>query len=61
MKKFLFALAMLPLLAFVGCSSDDEVDTPTVDFDYNIELLYGEWRATSVEIAEGVSIDITEP
>lgn len=59
MKKILFALAMLPILAFVGCSSDDDNSTK-VDFDHNIEWLYGEWRATSVE-AGPLSIDLTDP
>lgn len=61
MKKILFALAILPLLAFVGCSSDDDDNTQKVDFAHNIELLYGEWRATSVEIMAGVNIDLTTP
>lgn len=56
MKKYLFALAILPLL-IVACSSDDDV-TSTTDFDHNIQLLYGEWRATSVEV-NGVPIDLT--
>ena len=62
MKKILFALAILPLLAFVSCSSDDDDNkTPSDDFGYNIELLYGEWRATEVKI-EGVDgIDLTDP
>ena len=60
MKKILFALAIVPLLV-IGCSSDDDDNTPIVDFGYNIELLYGEWRATSVEIMEGVSVDLTDP
>ena len=56
MKKILIALAILPLL-IVACSSDD--DTPsTSDFDHKIEILYGEWRATSVEVG-GVPIDLT--
>ena len=58
MKKFLFALAMLPLLAFVSCSSDDDDNTVKVDFDHNIEMLYGQWQATSVEVAE-LEIDLT--
>ncbi|MGV8964042.1 MAG: hypothetical protein ACOH2V_11775 [Candidatus Saccharimonadaceae bacterium] len=58
MKKVLIALAMLPLFAFVGCSNDDD-NTPKVDFDHNIELLYGEWRATSVEGIGEVAIDLT--
>ena len=61
MKKILFALAILPLLAFVGCSSDDDDNIPKVDFAHDIELLYGEWRATSVEIMEGVNVDLTTP
>lgn len=56
MKKILIALAILPLL-IVACSSDDDVTT-IKDFDYSIELLYGEWRATSVEVG-GVPIDLT--
>ena len=62
MKKILFALAMLPLFAFVGCSSDDDDDmTPGgADFDYEIGLLYGEWRATGVELGP-LSIDLTDP
>lgn len=58
MKKFLFALAMLPLLAFVSCSSDDDDNTVKIDFDHNIELLYGQWQATGVEIGDQV-IDLT--
>ena len=61
MKKILFALAILPLLAFVGCSSDDDDNTPKVDFKHNIEMLYGEWRATEVEVLEGLVIDLTAP
>ena len=60
MKKILFALAILPLLAFVGCSSDDDEKTPGNDFDYSIELLYGKWTATSVD-ADGDVIDLTDP
>ena len=61
MKKVLFALAILPLLAFVSCSSDDDekVKTPEIEFDYNIELLYGQWRATSVEGVTEDPIDLT--
>ena len=60
MKKILIALAVLPLLAFVSCSSDDDekVNTPEIDFAHNIELLYGEWRATGVELGE-IVIDLT--
>lgn len=58
MKKFLFALAMLPLLAFVSCSSDDDDNTEKVDFAHNIEMLYGQWRATSVKVGEQ-EIDLT--
>ena len=47
MKKILLALAILPLL-LVACSSDDD-NSSTTDFDYTIDLLYGEWRATSIE------------
>lgn len=62
MKKFLLALAILPILAFVSCSSDDDDNNaPDVDFDYSIELLYGEWRATEVEIADIGDIDLTDP
>ena len=61
MKKILFALAMLPLFAFVGCSSDDDNEkTPGNDFDYSIELLYGKWTATSID-ADGDVIDLTDP
>ena len=60
MKKILFALAIMPLL-IVACSSDDDNSTK-VDFKHNIELLYGEWRATEVEIMEGLPvIDLTTP
>ena len=60
MKKILIALAVLPLLAFVSCSSDDDekINTPEIDFAHNIELLYGEWRATGVELGE-IVIDLT--
>ena len=60
MKKILIALAILPLLAFVACSSDDD-KTPKIDFDHNIELLYGEWRATSVEGIGEEPLDLTNP
>ncbi len=60
MRKILIALAVLPLLAFVSCSNDDDdkVNIPKIDFDHNIELLYGQWRATGVELGELV-IDLT--
>ena len=63
MKKLLFTLAILPLLAFVSCSSNDD-DTPTIpkeSFDHDIELLYGQWRATSVEGVADEAIDLTNP
>lgn len=57
MKKILFAIVLVPLL-FVACSSDD--DTPSnTDFDYPLEMLYGEWRATSIESIG--SQDLTTP
>lgn len=59
MKKILIALAVLPLLAFVSCSSDDDEKVNKPDFEHNIELLYGQWRATGVELGELV-IDLTE-
>ena len=58
MKKILIALAVLPLLAFVSCSSDDDEKVNKPDFEHNIELLYGQWRATGVELGELV-IDLT--
>lgn len=63
MKKILLALAILPILAFVSCSSDDD-DTPNPsrpDFEHDIELLYGQWRATSVEGVAEDAIDLTDP
>ena len=57
--KILIALAVLPLLAFVSCSSDDDEKVNKPDFEHNIELLYGQWRATGVELGELV-IDLTE-
>ena len=60
MKKILFALAIMPLL-IVACSSDDDDKTPAIDFDHNIEMLYGEWRATSIEGVFEEAIDITSP
>ncbi|MDD2474934.1 MAG: hypothetical protein PHI32_03370 [Dysgonamonadaceae bacterium] len=59
MKKILFALAIMPLLV-MGCSSDDVDELPKSEFDHDIELLYGQWRATAVEIMEGVKIDLTD-
>ena len=58
MKKILLALAILPLL-FVGCSSDND-KLSSGDFDYNLEMLYGNWRATGI-VASGVAIDLTTP
>lgn len=59
MKKILFAIALMPLL-FVACSSDDDnKDEPGQDFDYNIELLFGEWRATHIEGKR--AFDLTDP
>lgn len=60
MRKILIALAVLPLLAFISCSSDDDdkVNTPEIDFGHDIELLYGQWRATSVELGDLI-IDLT--
>ena len=60
MKKILFTLAILPFLAFVGCSSDDDDNNSKVDFGHNIELLYGEWRATSVEGIGEEPLDLTD-
>ena len=56
MKKILLAFAIMPLL-FVACSSDDEPSA--TDFDYSIDLLYGEWRATNIESVG--AIDLTTP
>ena len=58
MKKILFALAIMPLLV-MGCSSDDDDKLPAIDFDYSIQMLYGQWRATSVKVTEGFVIDLT--
>ena len=57
MKKILFALAIMPLL-IVACSNDN---VSKMDFDYNIEMLLGEWRATSIEGVEEDAIDLTDP
>ena len=57
MKKILIAIALMPLF-FVACSSSDDIPS-SADFDYNLDLLYGEWRATSVE-SVGV-LDLTTP
>ena len=56
MKKILFALAIMPLL-FAACSKDDAPSNK--EFDHNIELLYGQWRATAVKV-DGVTIDLTD-
>lgn len=58
MKKLLFALAIMPLL-IMACSSDDDIPSST-GFDYSLDMLYGEWRFTGVEV-DGVPIDLTEP
>lgn len=42
MKKLFYALCVCSVLAFAGCSDDD--DTPSVD----LSLLYGKWRFTEV-------------
>lgn len=58
MKKILFALAIMPLL-IVACSSDDDKSS-TTDFDHNIEFLYGEWRATTMNTGT-LNLDLTDP
>lgn len=61
MKKILFGLAVLPLLAFVGCSSDDDDNNnQNGNFGYPIQMLHGEWSATEVEVDEG-TLDLTDP
>ena len=57
MKKILIALAIMSML-FVACSSSYEITT-SADFDFNLDLLYGEWRATDVESVG--SQDLTTP
>jgi|LSQX01.3.fsa_nt_gb hypothetical protein len=57
MKKILIALAIMPLF-FVACSSSDDIPS-NADFDYDLDLLYGEWRATDVESVG--SQDLTTP
>lgn len=57
MKKILIALAIMPLF-FAACSSSDDVPS-SGEFNYSIELLYGEWRATEVESIG--SQDLTTP
>ena len=59
MKKILFALAILPLL-IIACSSDQD-KSPNNSFDYNIEMLYGEWHATGIEGVTEDAIDLTDP
>ena len=59
MKKILFVLAIMPLL-IVACSSDND-NSPKNSFDYNIEMLYGEWRATAIEGVTEDVIDLTDP
>lgn len=57
MKKILIALAIMSLF-FVACSSSDDIPS-SADFDFNLDLLYGEWRATDVESVG--SQDLTTP
>lgn len=57
MKKILIALAIIPLF-FAACSSSDDIPS-SADFDFNLDLLYGEWRATDVESVG--SQDLTTP
>lgn len=49
MKKWLL-LIMVPLMAFMisfsSCSSDDDDNNPTSEFNYSGELLYGTWKIT---------------
>ena len=59
MKKILFALAIIPLL-IVACSKDND-NSPANSFDYNIEMLYGEWHATGIEGVTEEAIDLTDP
>ena len=53
MKKFLFLFAAVAVLAFTGCSKDDDED-----FAYGIEDLYGMWDGIAIEVG-GKWDDIT--
>ena len=50
MKKILFLLAMLPMMVFTACSSDDDVDVTK-------ELVVGTWNVTWAEI-DGEETDV---
>jgi hypothetical protein len=54
MKRVIFILAVLPLL-FAGCSKDEE----PAKFDYDLNLLYGEWRVSHIWSADGDYVDVT--
>ena len=40
MKKILFLLAMLPMMVFTACSSDDDVFTPTGVYTYELDEFF---------------------
>ena len=48
MRKLLFVLFILPL-SFISCSSDDD----SAGFDYDLEVLYGTWRITHIDVGSG--------
>lgn len=50
MKKILFLLAMLPMMVFTACSSDDDVDVTK-------EMVVGTWNVTWAEM-DGEATDV---
>lgn len=53
MKKIIYLMALIPILALTSCSKDDD------DFDYPMETLYGIWEGIGINI-DGSWTDITE-
>ena len=54
MKKLILLSLAVCMLAFAGCSKDDEPK-----FDYDLALLYGKWRITHVMQNTGNYLDVT--
>lgn len=55
MKSLIFALLAVFMLAFSGCSKDDNEPK----FNYDMNTLYGKWRVTEVQQKDGSFLNVT--